>query len=132
MYVSVNKALVTQVSSAIPVIPLYMSILFKVMKNKKIHEGCIEQIQRLFKNHLYVEAPKLDVKGRIRIDDLEMRDNVQKEVYELWDKVTDENLHELTDIDGYREDFYKLFGFKVVGVDYQEDVNEMVAIPSIF
>ncbi len=130
-YVSVNKALVTQASSAIPVIPLYISILFKVMKEKNIHEGCIEQIQRLFKENLYAENLQLDDKGRIRIDDREMREDVQKEVSELWDQVNSENISQITDIEGYRNDFFNLFGFKVDGIDYDVDVNEVVEIPSI-
>lgn len=131
-YVSVNKALVTQASSAIPVIPLYISLLYKTMKAKGIHEGCIEQIQRLFQDRLFSgkEVP-VDEKGRIRIDDWEMRDDVQAEVAELWNKVTTETLPELGDLEGYRKEFYNLFGFDVNGVDYEKDTNEMVEIPSI-
>ena len=130
-YVSVNKALVTQASSAIPVIPLYISLLFKVMKEKGIHEGCIEQIQRLYSERLYGGSLDLDEKGRIRIDDWEMRDDVQEEVAKLWKEATSENVSEIGDLAGYNTDFFNLFGFKVEGVDYQEDVNEMVRIPSI-
>lgn len=128
-YVSVNKALVTQASSAIPVIPLYISLLYKIMKEKNIHEGCIEQIYRLFKGRLFAagEVPT-DAEGRIRIDDLEMREDVQEQVAALWSKVTTENLEEIGDLEGYRNDFFNLFGFNVEGIDYQADVNEMVEI----
>ena len=130
-YVSVNKALVTQASSAIPVIPLYISLLYKVMKAKGIHEGCIEQIQRLYSERLFGGDIALDAKGRVRIDDWEMREDVQAEVSELWKTATTENLSEIGDLDGYSNDFYNLFGFKVDGVDYAADVNEVVNVPSI-
>lgn len=131
-YVSVNKALVTQSSSAIPVVPLYISLLYKVMKEKGIHEGTIEQMQRLFAERLYTgKEIELDELGRIRVDDLEMREDVQKEVQELWDKITTENLEEISDIKGYREEFFHLFGFQFEGVDYDKDTNELVDIPSI-
>ncbi len=129
-YVSVNKALVTQASSAIPVIPLYISLLFKVMKEKGIHEGCIEQIQRLYSERLFGDDLALDEKGRIRIDDWEMREDVQAEIAELWQKATTENLSEIGDLEGYSNEFFNLFGFKVDGVDYNADVNEVVKIPS--
>ncbi len=131
-YVSVNKALVTQASSAIPVIPLYISLLYKVMKEEGIHEGTIEQIQRLYQERLYAggEVPT-DEKGRIRIDDWEMRDDIQEKVASLWEKATTENLSEIGDLEGYRKDFYNLFGFDIQGVDYKADANEMVAIESI-
>ncbi|MDD3003965.1 enoyl-ACP reductase FabV [Flavobacterium sp.] len=131
-YVSVNKALVTQASSAIPVIPLYISLLYKTMKSKGIHEGCIEQIQRLFQDRLFSgKTVPVDEKGRIRIDDWEMREDVQKEVAELWNKVTTENLPQLGDLEGYRKEFYQLFGFDIENVDYSKDTNEMVQIESI-
>ena len=131
-YVSVNKALVTQASSAIPVIPLYISLLYKTMKAKGIHEGCIEQIQRLFQDRLFSgkDIP-VDEKGRIRIDDWEMRDDVQSEVEDLWNKVTTENLAQLGDLDGYKKEFYQLFGFDVEGVDYAKEADEMTQIESI-
>lgn len=131
-YVSVNKALVTQASSAIPVIPLYISLLYRVMKEEGIHEGTIEQIQRLYQQRLYTggEVPT-DEKGRIRIDDWEMRDDVQGKVAALWEKATTENLSEIGDLEGYRKDFYNLFGFDIEGVDYKADTNEMVAVESI-
>ncbi|MEX6626043.1 enoyl-ACP reductase FabV [Tenacibaculum salmonis] len=130
-YVSVNKALVTQASSAIPVIPLYISLLYKIMKEKGIHEGCIEQIQRLYSQRLFGGDLDLDAKGRIRIDDWEMREDVQAEIAELWKNATTENLTEIGDLEGYSTEFFKLFGFKVDGVDYDADVNEIVNVPSI-
>ena len=131
-YVSVNKALVTQASSAIPVIPLYISLLYKIMKEEGIHEGCIEQIQRLYQERLFTGSPiEMDENGRIRIDDLEMRADVQEKVAQLWDKAVTENLSELGDLDGYRKDFYNLFGFEFDGVDYKADSNELVGISSI-
>ncbi|MEE9407873.1 MAG: enoyl-ACP reductase FabV [Polaribacter sp.] len=130
-YVSVNKALVTQASSAIPVIPLYISLLYKIMKAKGIHEGCIEQIQRLYSERLFGGDIALDEKGRIRIDDWEMRDDIQEEVAKLWEEASTENLSDIGDLEGYSNDFYNLFGFKVNGVDYEADVNEVVKVPSI-
>lgn len=129
-YVSVNKALVTQASSAIPVIPLYISLLYKIMKAKGIHEGCIEQIQRLYSERLFGGDLALDNNGRIRIDDLEMREDVQAEVAKLWETASTENLSDIGDLVGYSKDFFNLFGFKVDGINYEEEVNEMVAIPS--
>jgi enoyl-[acyl-carrier protein] reductase/trans-2-enoyl-CoA reductase (NAD+) len=131
-YISVNKALVTQASSAIPVIPLYVSLLYKVMKEEGIHEGCIEQIARLFQERLYIngETP-VDEKGRIRIDDLEMRPDVQQRVAELWADATTETLPATGDLAGYHKDFFNLFGFEVEGVDYEADVNEIVETPGL-
>ena len=131
-YISVNKALVTQASSAIPVIPLYVSLLYKVMKEEGIHEGCIEQIARLFQERLYIngETP-VDEKGRIRIDDLEMRPDVQQRVAELWKDATTETLPGTGDLAGYHKDFFNLFGFEVEGVDYEVDVNEIVETPGL-
>ncbi|TRX20511.1 trans-2-enoyl-CoA reductase family protein [Flavobacterium franklandianum] len=131
-FVSVNKALVTQASSAIPVIPLYISLLYKIMKEEGIHEGCIEQIQRLYYERLFTGNPiPTDDNGRIRIDDWEMRDEVQEKVATLWKQAATENLAEIGDLEGYRKDFLNLFGFDFAGVDYKEDSNEMVGIPSI-
>ena len=131
-YVSVNKALVTQASSAIPVIPLYISLLYKIMKAEGVHEGCIEQIQRLFEQRLFTgkEVPT-DDKGRIRIDDWEMRDDIQDRIKTLWEKATTENLSEIGDLAGYKQDFLNLFGFGFEGVDYNVDTNELVKIHSI-
>jgi len=131
-YVSVNKALVTQASSAIPVVPLYISILYKLMKEKGTHEGCIEQVQRLFATQLYNgNQPALDDKGRIRVDDWEMLPDIQEAVKELWPQITTENLEALSDIVGYREEFLKLFGFGLPGVDYDAEVEANVPVPSI-
>jgi len=130
--VSVDKAVVTQASAAIPVVPLYISILFKIMKENGTHEGCIEQIYRLFNDHLYSShAPARDAEGYVRIDDLEMRKEVQDAVMEIWPTVTSDNLTEKTDVQGYRDEFYRLFGFNVDGVNYDAEVNPVVKIPSI-
>lgn len=131
-YVSVNKALVTQASSAIPVIPLYISLLYKIMKAEGVHEGCIEQIQRLYQQRLFTGAEvPVDEKGRIRIDDWEMREDIQAKVAELWLEADTDNLAEIGDLEGYRKDFYNLFGFDLEGVDYKADTDEMVQIESI-
>lgn len=131
-YVSVNKALVTQASSAIPVIPLYISLLYKIMKSKGVHEGCIEQIQRLYSERLFTgkDVPT-DSYGRIRIDDWEMRDDIQSKVSDLWSKATTESLSEIGDLEGYKQDFLNLFGFGFKGVDYDADTNEMIEVSSI-
>ena len=130
-YVSVNKALVTQASSAIPVVPLYISLLYKTMKELGIHEGCIEQIYRLGKDHLASESgPSVDDRGRIRIDDLEMRPDVQETVMKGWESISSQNLREISDFDGYRAEFLKLFGFGLEGVDYSADVNTVRDLPS--
>ncbi|MFM2290515.1 MAG: hypothetical protein RIS29_328 [Bacteroidota bacterium] len=131
-YVSVNKALVTQASSAIPIIPLYISLLFKTMKAKGIHEGCIEQIQRLYAERLFCgsEVP-VDEAGRIRIDDWEMREDVQSEVIGAWEEVDTESLHHLGDLKAYTKEFKKLFGFGFKEIDYHADVNEMVEIEDL-
>ncbi len=118
-YVAINKAVVTQASSAIPVVPLYLSILFKIMKAKGTHEGCIEQMYRLFATELYNHhQPKLDPFGRIRIDNLEMDPAIQSAVNALWPTIQTENLSQDTDFEGYQKDFLKLFGFGLKGVNY--------------
>jgi enoyl-[acyl-carrier protein] reductase / trans-2-enoyl-CoA reductase (NAD+) len=123
-FISVNKALVTQASSAIPVVPLYISILYKIMKARGTHEGCIEQMQRLFSTQLYAPSgPALDEAGRVRVDDLEMRPEVQAAVAGIWPGVTTENLGATTDIAGYRSEFLKLFGFGLEGIDYGAEVE---------
>ena len=123
-FVSVNKALVTQASSAIPIVPLYISVLFKIMKAKGTHEGCIEQIQRLFSTQMYNgSALNFDEAGRVRVDDWEMRPEIQAEVKRIWPQVTTETLSALTDMDGYRTDFLKLFGFGLAGIDYDAEVE---------
>jgi enoyl-[acyl-carrier protein] reductase/trans-2-enoyl-CoA reductase (NAD+) len=131
-YVSVNKALVTQASSAIPVIPLYISLLYKVMKANGTHEGCIEQIQRLFSERLYTgKEIATDEAGRIRIDDWEMREDVQAEVAKLWIEATTETLPNIGDLAGYKSDFLHLFGFDNSAVDYTKDANEMTDIKDL-
>jgi enoyl-[acyl-carrier protein] reductase/trans-2-enoyl-CoA reductase (NAD+) len=121
-YVSINKALVTQASSALPIVPLYMAILYKVMKDKGIHEGCIEQMSRLFHEKLK-DNPIVDAEDRIRLDDYEMYQDVQEKVMEYWEQVNTENVTELADLKGYWEDFYQMFGFKFDNVDYSEDIK---------
>lgn len=120
-WVSVNKAVVTQASAAIPMIPLYVSLLFRVMRKKGLHEGCMEQMRRLAFEHLAAgRTPTTDNQGMIRLDDLELRDDVQAEVMDLWGRATTENLEEISDLAGFRLDFNNLFGFEVDGVDYQQ------------
>jgi enoyl-[acyl-carrier protein] reductase/trans-2-enoyl-CoA reductase (NAD+) len=130
--ISVNKAVVTQASSAIPVVPLYLALLMKVMQQHNIHEDCIEQIYRLFKDYLCADTPRpLDNDGMIRVDDLEMRPDIQAEVNTLWEQVTTENINEVSQLKQYQSDFYRLFGFGLPGVDYEADVQAEVAIPSL-
>lgn len=124
-FISVNKALVTQASSAIPFMPLYISLLYKVMKEKGIHEGCLEQMDRMFRTRLYSGKPvETDPEGRIRMDDWELREDVQSAVDKLWPVVTTENGSTHADIAGYRGDFHRLYGFSIAGVDYAKDVPE--------
>lgn len=129
--VSVLKAVVTQASSAIPMMPLYLSLLFKVMKEKGTHEGCIEQVYGLLKDSLYGATPHVDEEGRLRADYKELDPQVQNQVVAMWDKVTNENLYEMTDFAGYKTEFLRLFGFEIAGVDYDADVNPDVKIPGI-
>jgi enoyl-[acyl-carrier protein] reductase/trans-2-enoyl-CoA reductase (NAD+) len=129
--VSVLKAVVTQASSAIPMMPLYLSLLFKVMKEMGTHEGCIEQAYRLYHEDLYGTSPNLDSEGRLRLDDRELRPAVQARVRELWGEVDDRNLYELTDFAGYKSEFLRLFGFGIAGVDYDADVDPEVQIPDV-
>ncbi len=127
--VSVLKALVTQASSAIPIMPLYISILYKIMKEEGTHEGCIEQIQGLFARQLFTTGDRdLDDAGRLRMDGLELKASVQARVKALWGDVTTETLGDLTDFAGYRQEFLKLFGFGVEGVDYDADVGTLVEL----
>jgi enoyl-[acyl-carrier protein] reductase/trans-2-enoyl-CoA reductase (NAD+) len=125
--VAVLKSVVTQASAAIPVMPLYIAMSFKIMKELGIHEGCLEQIDRMFRTQLYADGgPDLDEARRIRMDDWELRDEVQNGVKETWPKVTTENLFELTDYQGYKDEFLKLFGFGIEGIDYDADVDPVV------
>jgi enoyl-[acyl-carrier protein] reductase/trans-2-enoyl-CoA reductase (NAD+) len=128
-FVSVNKGVVTQSSSAIPVVPLYISLLFRVMKEKGLHEGTAEQMGRLLADRLYTggEVP-VDEEGRIRLDDWEMRQDVQAEVARRWREVSSENVAQLADLAGYRRDFLLLFGFGAQGVDYAADVDPHVEL----
>lgn len=130
-YISVNKALVTQSSAAIPIVPLYIALLYKVMKEKGIHEGCMEQIYRMFHDKLFAQPPLTDREGRLRPDDWEMREDVQQEVARLWDAVSTENVHQLSDIEGYWDDFFHMFGFRIAGIDYEKDVEPEVEILSL-
>ena len=129
--VSVLKAVVTQASSAIPVMPLYLAILFKEMKLEGTHEGCIEQLYRLFTECLYNDSPRTDEEGRLRVDELEMQPEVQDRVAAVWAQITTENLAELTDFAGYKHEFLRLFGFQMEGVDYDAEVNPEVAIDNL-
>ncbi|WP_037290346.1 enoyl-ACP reductase FabV [Saccharibacillus sacchari] len=130
-FVSVNKALVTQSSSAIPVVPLYISALYRVMKEKELHENCIEQMYRLFADRLYGEETSVDEKGLIRVDDWEMREDVQTEVTRRWNELSTDNVEELSDLAGYRREFFQLFGFESDGVDYEADTDPNVPMPNL-
>jgi len=130
-WVSVNKALVTQASSAIPVVPLYISLLYKVMKDAGTHEDCIEQMDRLFRDRLYGGSPQPDEAGRIRVDDWEMVPEVQQLVDARWREVTTENLTQLGDFSGYQSSFLRLFGFGLAGVDYDAEVDTATGVPSL-
>lgn len=129
--VSVLKAVVTQASSAIPIMPLYLALLFKAMKENGTHEGCIEQVDSLYRDSLYGAAPVLDDEGRLRADYKELDPAIQARVKAAWDQVTEENLYATTDFAGYKAEFLRLFGFGIEGVDYAADVNPNVAIPGI-
>jgi enoyl-[acyl-carrier protein] reductase/trans-2-enoyl-CoA reductase (NAD+) len=129
--VSVLKAVVTQASSAIPMMPLYLSLLFKVMKEQGSHEGCIEQLYGLYHDSLSGRSPHTDPEGRLRADGKELDPGVQARVQQLWNQVTSDNLYELTDFAGYKKEFLRLFGFEIEGVDYEADVNPEVEIPDL-
>ena len=129
--VSVLKAVVTQASAAIPAMPIYLAILFKVMKARGVHEGCIEQIQYLFRNGLYSTEPEMDAEGRLRADAKELNPEVQAAVADVWDQIATENLSELSDFAGYKREFLQLFGFEVDGVDYDADVDSVVDIDGL-
>jgi len=122
--VSVNKALVTRASAVIPAVPLYIALLYRVMKDKGLHEGCIQQMDRLFRDYLYGPSPlAADDQGRVRLDDWEMRTDVQSEVARLWDQVNTDNVESLTDIAGFREEYLHYHGFGVPGIDYGAEVE---------
>ncbi len=124
---AVLKSVITQASAAIPVMPLYISMALKIMKEKGLHEGCIEQINRLFRSQLYNnKVAELDDEARIRMDDWELKDEVQDSIKELGPGVTSENIFELTDYQGYKDEFLKLFGFGIAGIDYEADVDSLV------
>ena len=129
--VSVLKAVVTQASSAIPVMPLYLSILFKIMKAEGTHQGCIEQVDLIFRESLYGDTPKIDEDGRLRADYKELAQHVQQQVSKLWKQVGSENIEELTDFVGYQTEFLQLFGFEMAGVDYESDVDQEVPIANM-
>ena len=129
--VSVLKGVVTQASSAIPIMPLYLAMLFKEMKARGTHEGCIEQLYRLFSECLYSDSPRTDEEGRLRVDELEMDPQVQSAVAESWSEISTENLLSSTDFKGYKQDFLNLFGFELDGVDYQAEVNPEVEISNL-
>ena len=129
--VSVLKAVVTQASAAIPAMPIYLAILFKVMKARGEHEGCIEQVNRLFRDSLYGTAAGPDADGRLRADNLELNPEVQAEVAKIWEQINTDNLKTLSDFDGYRQEFLQLFGFEVDGVNYDADVNPEVTIAQV-
>ena len=126
--VSVLKAVVTQSSSAIPIMPLYLAMLFREMKADGSHEGCIEQLYRLFTEGLYAETPRFDEEGRLRMDELELRPEIQAAVAQSWAKISTDNLRQLTDFAGYKHEFLALFGFDIPGIDYEADVNPEVDI----
>ena len=130
-YVSVNKAVVTQSSAAIPIVPLYMSILLKVMKEQNLHEGCIEQMYRMMHDRVCVDKVVTDDKNLIRMDDYELKPEVQKAVEDKWNIVSQDNVKEVADIDGYWKEFYEIFGFGIDGVDYDADISVQVDIPSL-
>ena len=124
--VAVLKAIVSQASSAIPVVPLYVALLFKVMKEQGVHEDCISHIYRLFSTQLIPDAEqRLDDHGRIRVDDQELSESVQQAVRARWPEVTTENLEQLGDLEGFREDFLRIFGFGIAGVDYAAEVDPL-------
>jgi enoyl-[acyl-carrier protein] reductase/trans-2-enoyl-CoA reductase (NAD+) len=129
--VSVLKGVVSQASAAIPIMSMYLSLLFKIMKRDGTHEGCIEQIYRLYAECLYSKAPRRDEEGRNRVDEKEVNRKVQSEVETLWPQVTTENLNTISDFRGYRAEFVKMFGFEIAGIDYDADVNAEVAVNNL-
>ncbi len=126
-YIGVLKALVTQSSAAIPVMPLYISLLYKVMKEKGVHEGCIEQISRIISTGLYGDSCQKDNAGRLRVDEHELAEDIQSEVKRRWNDISNENLRQLSDFDGYKNDFLNLFGFGFQNIDYEADVDTVLS-----
>ncbi|WP_279142369.1 enoyl-ACP reductase FabV [Photobacterium phosphoreum] len=127
--VAVLKSVVTQASSAIPVMPLYIAMVFKKMREEGVHEGCMEQILRMFSQRLYKEdgtAPEVDGENRLRLDDWELREDIQQHCRDLWSTVTNDNLYDVADYQQYKDEFLKLFGFGIDGIDYDADVNTVV------
>ncbi|MCB1755219.1 MAG: trans-2-enoyl-CoA reductase family protein [Gammaproteobacteria bacterium] len=124
--IGVLKSVVTQASAAIPVMPLYLAMCFRIMREKGLHEGCMEQVYRLFDTGLYGDSAQIDDKNRYRMDDLELRDDVQDACRELWPRITTENLFELTDYQFYKDEFLGLFGFGLDNVDYEADLSPLV------
>ncbi len=123
--------MVTQASSAIPIMPLYISAMFKVMKADGTYEGCIEQIQGLFRDNIYGENPIIDEAGRLRQNNKELEESVQQRVTDIWNTVDSDTIDELTDYVGYHQEFLKLFGFSVAGVDYDADISPEVSINNL-
>jgi enoyl-[acyl-carrier protein] reductase / trans-2-enoyl-CoA reductase (NAD+) len=122
--VSVNKALVTRASAVIPAVPLYIAILYKVMKEKGLHEVCINQMHRLFRDYLYADRPlPVDAEGRVRLDDWEMRADVQGEVARRWEQAETANIQKLADVEGFRAEYLNYHGFGVAGIDYAAEVD---------
>lgn len=130
-FISVNKAVVTQASAAIPVVPLYISLLFKVMKARGTHEDTVQQMYRMLVKKLYQPTPETDAEGQLRLDDWEMDETVQRQVGEAWATLNNDTLRGCADLEGYRADFHRLFGFGLAGVDYAADVETEINIPSI-
>lgn len=130
-YVSVLKAVVTQASSAIPIMPLYLALLFRVMKARGTHEGCIEQVDGLFRTRLFAAAPEVDEAGRLRMDGKELEADVQREVERRWPLVQNDTIDELSDFAGYQKEFLQLFGFGLAGVDYDAEVDPVVGIAEL-
>lgn len=130
-YLAVNKALVTQSSAAIPIVPLYITVLYKIMKQQGNHENCIQQMYRLLHDKLFQEVVQTDPEGRLRLDDWEMLPTVQAEVARIWQDINSDSLEQNADIDGYWQDFYNIFGFRIPGVDYSQSVDPQIEIPSI-
>jgi len=129
--VSVLQAVVTQASSAIPAMPLYLALMLQVMKDENSFQGCIEQVYRLFRESLYGDQPQLDEEGRLRADAWEMQPEIQEKISQMWDATTTENLYEVSNFAGYKRGFLQLFGFEVDGVDYEAEVDSIVPIAGL-